>query len=120
MNGWHFMSLNSTWKHYMSLKDGLAHFTKYTTTVTVYEAMSNSHAQVTSSVSGPVCSSTTACCALQPLLIQVSIFNWTVGGCAGDILPQPWMDKITHHNTNRGCCSWNAQAFNMKFCETVS
>lgn len=75
------MTLNNVWKYSLSLKAVPAHFTKYITTVTVYQATSSINSQVTSSSNSDLesclqfnCSS----CAFPQLhwLSPMSIFNW--------------------------------------------
>lgn len=73
------MTFNPFWKYSLSPKAGPAHFTKYITTVTVYQATFNIHSQVTSAnpdLKSCVQFDHSGCAFPQPhWLSQTSIFN---------------------------------------------
>lgn len=106
--------MNNVWKYSLSLRAVPAHFTKYITTVTVYQAMSSVHAQVTPSSSGLKFSlqfdDSSCAFPLPHWLSWTSIFNpeWWGGYTPTTLNGQDpsWLHQ--YHSTDRGCCSWNA------------
>lgn len=120
---WHFLTLDRSWKHSLSLGS----FCKvHLTTVTVYQAKFNIHAQVTSSSSFLACL-TTAAVHFHYCTGPVGHLYLTLNGqgCWVEAtIPQPWMGKISDqccrtHSFATGCCTGNYENL-AKCCITTS